>query len=163
MAVFVVQGSKKSFEFFTVERKPQYELAIDKLKKNEAYSVVGQYSYGHTTFSNLIMISQTNLPSLWTNAFISPLSHDERLNRFALYGKLVGWSKDDFMGFMTPNKAFLDRSGNKVFSTEPIFGLGHWLLFNKVSQKIKEKDYLKRLSIIYDKEIEDQLLEMGIK
>jgi len=164
LGIFVAQGSKVSFEKFTTEIKPQYEKATNEITRDASYSSIGKYFYGHTAFSNLIIISKTTLPSLWTNAFTSSIDFEERLKRFALYGKLVGWSKDEFIGFMSPDKTFSDRIENKVFSNEPIFGLGHWLLFDKSSQKrILKGNYLDRLSVIYDKEMVEQLSEMEIQ
>ena len=164
LVFFVFKTSQVSYEKFSGEFKQKYEVASDNITENGGYKSINEYFYGDTVFDNLIIISRTSLPSLWSNGFISALDQEERIIRFAVFGRLMNWSNEEFLTFMSPKNEGFKNLGAKIFSNDPIPGLGYWLLFNNINQAIILKDdYIRRVNIIYDSKVVLELLSQGDK
>jgi len=90
---------------------------------------------------------------LLVNRFANDISDRDELERLALYAHLVGWSRDEFLWFMSPRASFSVASDDVIHLEPPTppAGLGYWLAYHRLVLPRAGRDSLLRIAgMAYD-------------
>ena len=152
LSVFFITSSEKSYEKFQDVGflNSQKSELIDNLLTSEIKP--GEVLIGPDHVSNLLLPIKGRYGGLWTNQIISNASSSEIIERFATYGKVMGWTETQFLKFMLPSikpfnqsELLLDISGNEV-----VPGLGYWLTYHNNSlSSVQLEDFSSELIRVY--------------
>jgi hypothetical protein len=167
LTLFSISSSEKSFQHFKGSLMSSYQdndKAFNLMTSGvEAKSVL----IGPNNLINIDLMSNGKYKSFWVNKVTSKITIDEAIERFALYARVIGWSEDQFLVFMSPSQSFDIYSREKIDlqTSDPIPGLGYWLVFHNSQLDSNGKNrYLSNLVAQYHlTDIGDKLLMYNVK
>jgi hypothetical protein len=154
LTVHITASSERAENYFSSVGQAATEegqLVFNLLSQD---SEAGDVLVGPNPSSNIAVPINGRYGSLWVNRFSDVhVGIDEAIERFATYGRIIGWTDRQFLTFMLPQKNPLHLS-NQTYdysSTEPIGGLGFFLVFHKQPlNSAMRQDLILRLRQIYD-------------
>jgi hypothetical protein len=134
LTVHIIASSEKAgnyFASFGQAATEEGQLVFNLLSQD---SEAGDVLVGPNPSSNIAVTVNGRYGSLWVNRFSDVhVGIDEAIERFATYGRIIGWTESQFLTFMLPkeNPLHLSNQTYDYISSEPIGGLGFFLVFSK--------------------------------
>ncbi len=166
LTLFTILSSNKSLIYFQEnaipflsEEKKVLQLLSDGVQRNEVL-------IGPNNLTNITIMAEGVYNSLWTNKFINKINKHEVIEKFALYAKIIGWSEEQFLLFMTPVKPDFVYSSKKInlTSSDVVPGLGYWLTFHNSSINEKQSVLYDQLRSVYKSiNIQDKIVAYNVK
>jgi len=145
LSSFSMTLSEKSFQNLQQNGVLLYKESENIFKLLTTGSKSGDVLVGPNNLVNIALFTKGRYGTLWSSRITGNVGLDSAIERFALYARIVGWSEEQFLSFMSPDDVFYESS--EVFdlaSIAPIPGLGYWLLLN--DKKLSSIEYIEFLS-----------------
>ena len=140
LTAFSISSSEKSFQYFQENTIPAHQdnSKIFNLLTTEVEP--GGVLIGPNNMINISLMSDKEYGTLWTSRVISGIDINTIINRFALYARIIGWTENQYLTFMLPNRSFSKYSSKKInlfkkladFKVASLychFTMGKWELF----------------------------------
>jgi len=163
---YSLASSEKSYQNFqkggfssSLENRKVFDLLLNGMQE-------GDVLIAPTNSINLSLSTVGRFGSLWDNRIVSRNGMEEMIARFALYARLMGWSKSQYRSFMSPvNPPFNQTDQMYDLSTsEAIPGLGYWLVFTNRKMGSEELNgHLSSVDRAYESMSVEKLKEYGVK
>jgi len=165
---FVLASSEKSHRNFIDHGfflNKNNVVALNLLTKN---SRPGDMLVGPNASTNIGITITGRYGSLWVNRFSDThISVDSAIEKFAVLGKIFGWTEDNFLSFMLPQNPpiHLSRKVFSLLSTEAIPGLGYWMVFHKSPLDLRARKKLsnKLRTIFSSTNLAERLKEYNVR
>ena len=132
LTIFILMGADNVRSNFDNHVKNNYELVSDRVTSFTEGASITQLATSQSAAAEVFRMRSANYNGKWISIFTDGVSLKKIVGHFASYAQVSGWTKEQYLQFMSYNPNLNKILPLEVYKKGPVHGLGYWLITNSV-------------------------------
>lgn len=132
LTIFILMGADNVRSYFDNHVKIDYERVSTESLPHKKGGSMTQLPPSQSAAAEIYRMRSTIHDVTWMNIFTDSSSLKQIVDHFASYAQVSGWTKEEYLHFMSYNPNLNRVLPSEVYKKGPVHGLGHWLITNSL-------------------------------
>ena len=132
LTIFILMGADNVRSNFANQVKIDYEQVSSRAMPFTEGASITRLEPPQSAAAEVLRMRSAIYDGRWINRFTDGVSLKQIVGHFASYAQVSGWTKEQYLQFMSYNPNLNTVLPSEVYKKGPVHGLGHWLITNSV-------------------------------